>query len=140
MLGEQSVEPGRGADDVAGRVETAALGDLRVARVARDRDLAGQLLVDAAQVEHQDAVDEDEEIVVAVEAERDAVGAVVDEVVAGLVGEVGVVLDAGDADDPAAVVERVSGRRSRDWITRGGKRYWSPVQVVQKGLPLPWFQ
>jgi len=41
--------------------------------------LARQLLVNAPEIENQNAVDEDEEIVVAVEAETDASGAVVDE-------------------------------------------------------------
>ena len=48
--------------------------------------------MNAAQVENQHAVDEDEEIVVAVEAQAHARDSVVHEVVAGLIGEVGIVL------------------------------------------------
>ncbi len=69
--------------------------------------------MNASQIEDQNAIDEDEEIVVAVETETDAGGAVVDEVVARLVGEVGVVLGAGSRYDPAAIRQYSSSRTVR---------------------------
>jgi len=51
--------------------------------------------VDAAQIDNQGAVDEDKEIVVAEELQRDAGCLVVHEEVARLIREVAVMLDAG---------------------------------------------
>jgi hypothetical protein len=60
-----------------------------------------------------------------------------DEVVARLVGEVGVVLDACNlpvTQQPLRQLGTWFGQ-SDAWSTRGGKRYWSPAQVAQKGSP-----
>ncbi len=54
-----------------GRVERAALDDGRHA-VGVDLNLAGEPLVNAAQVDDQDAVDEHEHVVVAVELQAEA--------------------------------------------------------------------
>jgi hypothetical protein len=71
--------------------------------------LARQLLVNAAEVKHEIAVDEDIEVVVAEETKLNARGCIVDEVVARLIGEVGVVLNPSHRRDPAAIGKGVPG-------------------------------
>ena len=92
--------------DVPGSVKAATFRDTRITWATVDTDLARQLLVNPAEVEDQNAIDEDEEIVVTVETETDASGAIVDEIVARLVGEVGVMLHPRSCRDPAAIAQR----------------------------------
>jgi hypothetical protein len=96
--------------DVPSPIETAAFRDGSSAWVTSDHHLAGQLRVHTPEVENENAVDEDEEIVVSKELECEAGGAVIDEEVARLGGEVGVILDAGNCRDPAATAQRTRGR------------------------------
>jgi hypothetical protein len=53
---------------ISSAVETAAFDDSGSSRIALNLDLARQLLVNTAQIENQNAINEDEKIIVAEEA------------------------------------------------------------------------
>ena len=63
--------------------------------------------MNAAKVKHQNAVDEDEEVVVTVEAQLEPIRSIVDKIVMRLIREIGVVSVALNGRDPAAIAERI---------------------------------